>query len=218
MGPTLGPRARRISRIGIEFVMSEHTNDRSEMASYLGRSEREVDRRIDRLREAWGPAELRRETELNDPAYFEHGLEILERGVIGGAGAWVSDADDRVLFIRHPSAPDQWGLPAGGHEPGETLAETARREVFEETCIECELTGLAFMERKRFVHEDDPQRRAYLLSVFFEGRKVGGEVRLDPSRWEDEEEILEARWFASPPESVHEWFVDLVAEWDWPEG
>jgi len=49
-----------------------------------------------------------------------------------GARCVVRDADGRILLIRR-SDNGSWGLPAGGMELGDTLAETAARELWEET-------------------------------------------------------------------------------------
>ena len=53
------------------------------------------------------------------------------------------DRQGRIL-MQHRDAnarvsPDQWGLPGGRVEEGETPVEAARREVHEETGIRCEL-------------------------------------------------------------------------------
>lgn len=56
-----------------------------------------------------------------------------ERPIVGvGVVVW---RDDRVLLIRRGKPPrvGQWSLPGGAQELGETVAETARREVMEET-------------------------------------------------------------------------------------
>lgn len=52
-----------------------------------------------------------------------------------GAVIW---RDDRVLLIRRGKPPrqDEWSLPGGRQELGETVAEAARREVVEETGLE----------------------------------------------------------------------------------
>ena len=56
-----------------------------------------------------------------------------DRPIVGvGVVVW---RGDRVLLIRRgrPPRTGQWSLPGGGQELGETVAQTARREVLEET-------------------------------------------------------------------------------------
>lgn len=89
----------------------------------------EVSRRLARLQNKYGSFTVHDETVENDPAFFEQGKQLAEEGWIGDAGAWVTDDENRVLLIRHADEPDEWGIPGGGHEPGETMEETARREV-----------------------------------------------------------------------------------------
>ena len=52
-----------------------------------------------------------------------------------GVGGIVFDDQDRVLLIRRATAPacGQWSLPGGRQEAGETMHQTCRREVLEET-------------------------------------------------------------------------------------
>ncbi|GHF23506.1 DNA mismatch repair protein MutT [Kordiimonas sediminis] len=51
---------------------------------------------------------------------------------------------DKVLLIKRSNPPkaDEWSLPGGKQELGETLVEAARREVLEETGIIAEIKGL----------------------------------------------------------------------------
>ncbi|MBB6089849.1 NUDIX domain-containing protein [Halobacterium salinarum] len=173
------------------------------------RSRRAVDQRLDRLRDAHGPFPCHTETVENDPALFAHGRELVAAGGRGSAGARVTDTDGRVLLIRHPGDPEKWVLPGGGHEPGETFAETAVREVWEEAGVECELTGVWQAKRRRFVHREDPERRGYLLSVFFTATYTGGDAGRYPDRWDDaDEEILEVAWFDDPPANAAGFVTD----------
>jgi ADP-ribose pyrophosphatase YjhB (NUDIX family) len=165
-----------------------------------------VDRRIERLRERYGAFPVRETTVTNAPDYFETGVELAREGWVGDAGAVVTDDDGRTLLIRHAGAPDRWGTPGGGHEPGETLEATARREVREETGIESSLVGVALARRKTAVHEEDPDRRIHVLTVEFGADYEGGTVVVG------DDEVLEARWFASLPE-LDPFVADAVEAW-----
>ena len=50
-----------------------------------------------------------------------------------GAAAVILDTQGRVLLVKHTYGPLNWELPGGGAEEGESIVETALREVLEET-------------------------------------------------------------------------------------
>lgn len=52
--------------------------------------------------------------------------------------------DDEVLLVKRGKEPrrDGWSIPGGAQEVGETCAETAVRELLEETGLTAEVTGL----------------------------------------------------------------------------
>ena len=61
--------------------------------------------------------------------------------IVPSANVVVTNEQDEVLMIRRTDN-GNWALPGGGMDPGETLTNTAVREVEEETGIRCEVTGL----------------------------------------------------------------------------
>ncbi len=60
-----------------------------------------------------------------------------------GVGAVIIDGD-RVVMCRRGNPPRKggWSLPGGGQELGETVAETAVREAYEETGLRIEVLGI----------------------------------------------------------------------------
>lgn len=66
-----------------------------------------------------------------------------------------------VLLVRrgHPPRTGQWSLPGGVQELGETVFETARREVREETGLTVSISGL--IDVIDSIHRDDDGRIEY---------------------------------------------------------
>jgi 8-oxo-dGTP pyrophosphatase MutT (NUDIX family) len=70
-----------------------------------------------------------------------------------------------------------WGLPGGGLEPGESLADCARREVLEETGIPVRIGNIAFVQEwvvPRYSMALEPgEGYGYGLEVFhYAGRRI----------------------------------------------
>lgn len=71
----------------------------------------------------------------------KEGRRYPERPIVGVLA--VVMRGDRVLVVRraNPPLPGRWGFPGGVLELGETVAEGAMRELFEETGIKAEAAG-----------------------------------------------------------------------------
>ncbi|WP_116200868.1 NUDIX hydrolase [Amycolatopsis circi] len=86
---------------------------------------------------------------------------------------------DEILLI-HKVDNNLWALPGGGHDIGETITQTAVREVKEETGVDIEiirLTGTYTNPRHVMAYDDGEVRQQF--SLCFEGRVIGGEPRED---------------------------------------
>ncbi|MBX9574344.1 MAG: NUDIX hydrolase [Caulobacteraceae bacterium] len=79
---------------------------------------------------------------------------------------------DEVLLIRRGKAPrlGQWSIPGGRVEPGERLADTALRELREETGVEAELLGLVDV-----VDGVWPEHGRHYVLIDFAARWIAGE-------------------------------------------
>lgn len=100
----------------------------------------------------------------------------------------VRNSDGDVLLI-HKVDNDLWALPGGGHDIGETITQTAVREVKEETGLDVEiirLTGTYTNPNHVMAYDDGEVRQQF--SLCFEGRLIGGKPR------EDGVETKAVRW------------------------
>jgi 8-oxo-dGTP diphosphatase len=70
-------------------------------------------------------------------------------GRLVGAAVVVLDEAGRVLLVRHTYGRLNWELPGGASEPGETFAETALRELREETGLAGRVERLSGVYYKR---------------------------------------------------------------------
>ena len=98
--------------------------------------------------------------------------------------------DAPVALVAHRSVRGtlQWTLPKGAQEPGETIEQTALREVREETGLEPELVGALDTIDYWFVWA--PERTRYHKFVhYFLMRAVGGDFSARDQEMED------AAWF-----------------------
>lgn len=97
--------------------------------------------------------------------------------VVPSVVAIVRDHRGHVLLI-HKTDNDLWALPGGGHEIGESIADTVVREVREETGYDVEVTGLTGTYTNPnhvMAYEDGEVRQQF--SIAFTARLLGGEAR-----------------------------------------
>ncbi len=117
-----------------------------------------------------------------------------------GSGAFVVNEKGEILLERRRDN-GMWGLPGGAVLPGETLRETAIREIREETGLDVEITGFLGMYSDpldgRIVCYPDNGDLAHIIDAIFTAVVVSGELR--PS-----EESYEVRFFSqdSLPDNI----------------
>lgn len=100
--------------------------------------------------------------------------------IVGG----VIKKDNKYLLVQEAQekARGKWNIPAGHLDPNETIFEGAKREVFEETGLNVELTGILRIEN-RIMNDNE------FMGIVFSTNIVGGEIKIDPR------EILDIKWF-----------------------
>lgn len=94
--------------------------------------------------------------------------------VVPSVVAIVQDDQGRVLMI-HKTDNNKWALPGGGHEIGESIADTVVREVKEETGYDVKvdtITGTYTNPRHVMAYDDGEVRQQFSLA--FRARLVGG--------------------------------------------
>jgi ADP-ribose pyrophosphatase YjhB (NUDIX family) len=103
-----------------------------------------------------------------------------------GVRAAVFDESGRILMVRE-TTDNCWSLPGGWAEPGQTVAESAAREVWEETGYVVRPTKLAALwDRARHQH---PPALHSISRAFFICALEGGEAKTS-------DETSEIAWFA----------------------
>ena len=115
------------------------------------------------------------------------GHELL---ILPSSAVVLYDEQGRILMGLH-SDRRIWVIPGGLIEPGELPADAAVREVYEETGLIIELTGIlgVYGGKELIVDYANGDRASYVGTVF-RGRTIGGTLRADGV------EILEVRYFS----------------------
>ena len=105
----------------------------------------------------------------------------------------VNDAGEILLI--HRTDNDNWSLPGGAMEPGESMTDCAVRETLEETGVQVEITGLVGIytdPRHVIVYTSNGEVRQE-FSIVYTARPIAGQPR--PS-----DESREVAWVA--PEKI----------------
>lgn len=113
-----------------------------------------------------------------------------------GIGVLIVNEEGKYLLgLRQGShGAGEWSFPGGHLDWGETMTESAKREIREETGLEVdEFELISIADELKYINTDNK----HYVNIGFKGKYKGGEPRImEPERW------LEWRWFA--PENLPE--------------
>lgn len=122
--------------------------------------------------------------------YFHHPDAPVANSLVVGSSAVVVDGEDRILLQRRSDS-GNWALPGGAMDIGETFAESAVREVKEETGFDVRIdriVGIYSDPGHVFAYEDGEVRQEF--SICLACSIVGGELGVS-------NESTEVRFFAT---------------------
>lgn len=108
----------------------------------------------------------------------------------GGVVLERRDNQVRVVLVHRPKY-DDWSLPKGKAEPGESITETALREVKEETGLGCRIVrelGKVRYSYRTGKHNLKPKTVHYFLMEPVAGRLEAPGQEADAARWFDADE------------------------------
>lgn len=95
------------------------------------------------------------------------------------AGATVVVIRDNKILLNLRSDTNSWGIPGGALELGETLEETAARELKEETNLDAEsFTLLNVFSGKDFYFKYPNDDELYSVAVLYLANNVSGELKI----------------------------------------
>lgn len=100
--------------------------------------------------------------------------------IVVAATAFVLNEQGQVLLLKR-SDNALWAPPGGAHDFGESIAETAVRETYEETGIEIRVTGLVGIytdPHHLMAYSDGEVRQQFALC--FRGVPIGGSLHTSP--------------------------------------
>lgn len=96
-----------------------------------------------------------------------------------GAAILIQDSRHRLLMLQRSDS-HAWGLPGGAVEPGEVVAEAARRETLEETGLEVgELELFGVFSGPDLFYEYPNGDQVYNITIVYQTRLPHADVRLN---------------------------------------
>jgi nucleoside triphosphatase len=116
-----------------------------------------------------------------------------EEYAVPATGALILNEDNEIFLMKSPKWDNQWLVPGGKVEKGDSMKATVRKEIKEETNLE--VTDIEFLNTEDGGNPDDFKRDTHFIFLNFVCRKSSGEVELD------QREAIEYKWI-EPEEAL----------------
>jgi 8-oxo-dGTP pyrophosphatase MutT (NUDIX family) len=132
--------------------------------------------------------------------YYDDPAAPQANSLVPSVNVVVTNPAGEVLLIRR-SDNDNWAVPGGAIDLGESLVQAAVRETREETGIDCEVTGLVgiYTDPRHVILYTSNGEARLEFSIVLTARATGGE----PTR---SEESIDVRWV--PRKDLGGYFMD----------
>ena len=132
--------------------------------------------------------------------YYDDPNAPAANSIVPSVNVVVTNDQGEILLIRRTDN-ENWAVPGGAIDLGESLTQAAVRETKEETGIDCEITGLVgiYTDPKHVMHYTSNDEVRQEFSIVLTARPVGGTPTTSS-------ESREVRWVT--PDDVRGYTMD----------
>ena len=102
---------------------------------------------------------------------------MIKEHAVPATGALILNQKDEIFLMKSPKWENQWLVPGGKVEKGDSMKETVRKEVREETNLE--VKNIEMLEVKDGGNPDDFNRDTHFIFLNFVCEAKNTEVELD---------------------------------------
>jgi len=120
---------------------------------------------------------------------------MAEEYAVPATGALILNENDEIFLMKSPKWDDQWLVPGGKVEKGDSMKETVRKEVKEETNLE--ISDIELLEVKDGGNPEDFERDTHFIFLNFVCRAESEDIKLD------QREAVDHTWI-KPREALEE--------------
>jgi ADP-ribose pyrophosphatase YjhB (NUDIX family) len=108
--------------------------------------------------------------------YYDHPEAPKANSLVPSVNVVVVNDADEILMIRRTDN-DNWAVPGGAIDLGESVAQAAVRETKEESGIDCQITGIVgiYSDPKHVILYTSNGEVRQEFSILLTGRPLGGE-------------------------------------------